>query len=130
MLKHIFSLLIRKMAMTRKERDEYAKNAYIYVIEEFLGDKIGGNIEKALTQAGCQGDIRVVVTLSEKDVDNLQHEAGEGIDKKIVHLTAGSRQFVRILIAFYCCKVNGGEHINTTWLETNSEEFETFRMTK
>ena len=54
---HFFSLLIQKMAMTRKERDEYAKNAYIYVIEECLGDKIGGNIDKALTQAGCQGDM-------------------------------------------------------------------------
>ena len=39
--------------MARKEKEDYARKAYIHAIEELLGDEIGGKIDNALTNAGC-----------------------------------------------------------------------------
>ena len=69
--------------MVRKEKEDYARKAYIHAIEELLGDKIGGKIDNALTDAGCQGDIRNIVTLRDEDIEKLRHEVGEGADKKL-----------------------------------------------
>ena len=44
--------------MARKENEDYARKVYINAIEELLGNEIGGKIDNALTNAGCQGDIR------------------------------------------------------------------------
>ena len=118
------------MAMARKEKEDYARKAYRHAIEELLGDKIGGKIDNALTDAGCQGDIRKIVTLRDEDIEKLRHEVGKGADKTFCQLAVGSKVLVRILKAFYCYKINDGAILNDTWPVIDPEEFEMFRMMK
>ena len=102
------------MTMTRKERAEYARRAYKYMIEEFMEVKLGGPIDKALDYAGMEGDIRRVVKLSDTQIEQLQYKTGEGIDQKINDLPVGSKQLVRIVVAFYIYAKNQGVDIDMT----------------
>ena len=55
--------------MTRKERAEYARLAYKYMIEEFMEVKLGGPIDKALNNPRTEGKIRRVIQLSDTQVE-------------------------------------------------------------
>ena len=114
--------------MTRKARKEYAKKAYKHVIEEFLEQKIGGNIDKALANSGYNNDITCVVKLRESDLDKLVHEESVGTDVELVPLNRGSRNLLRCLIAFYVCKKNAGIDINSRWCDIPGEDFDNFRL--
>ena len=116
------------MTKTRKEEADYAKLAYKHAIEELLDRNLGGNIDQALDNHGCGGDIRNVVTLTDQDLGQLMHKEGAGQDKKAVHLNPGSRNLLRCLKAFYVCKKNIGVEIESTWCEISGEEFNNFRM--
>ena len=70
------------MMKPRKDRSEYAKQAYRYVIEEFLERSLGSTIDQALENSGCDGDIRNVITLTEKNISQLMHKESPGEDKK------------------------------------------------
>ena len=41
--------------MTRKE---YDVRAYAHIIQNFMNERISGNIDKALKYSGCERDIR------------------------------------------------------------------------
>ena len=94
---------------------EYALKAYINIMIKFIVDQIGGNINNALVNAGCKGEIRRVTKLFETKIDELNHEVGEGIDKRITTLAVGSQSLVSILTAFYYSCKNEKVHIYTTW---------------
>ena len=111
--------------ITRRSQREYAKWAYKYVIEEFLGEKMGGNIDKALAHGGYN-DIAQVVKLRDSDIDELMHEAGP--NNQLVDLNRGSKNLLRCLRAFYICKLNDGEPINDTWCDISKETFRDFRL--
>ena len=51
-----------------------------------MEERLGGNIDKALGNAGCKGDIRVVIKLSNTEIDHLQYTVGKGIDQKLADL--------------------------------------------
>ena len=99
--------------VTRRSQREYTKWAYKYVIEEFLGEKMGGNIDKALAHDGYN-DIAQVVKLTDSDIDELMHEASSGPNNQLVDLNRGSKNLLCCLKAFYICKLNDGEPINDT----------------
>ena len=113
--------------ITRRSRREYTKWAYKYVIEELLGEKMGGNIDKALAHGGYN-DIAQVVKLRDSDIDELMHEAGP--NNQLVDLNRGSKNLLRCLRAFYICKLNDGEPINDTWCDISKETFRDFRLNK
>ena len=116
------------MMKTRKDRAEYAKLAYRYVVEEFLERSLGSTIDQALDNSGCDGDIRNVITLTEEDISQLMHKESPGEDKKMVTLNRGSRNLVRCLKAFYVCEKNAGVDIESTWCEIPGEDFDRFRL--
>ena len=116
------------MTKTRNDRSEYAKQAYRYVIEEFLERSLGSTIDQALENSGCDGDIRNVITLTEKDISQLMHKESPGEDKKMITLNLGSRNLLRCLKAFYVCEKNAGVDIESTWCEIPGDEFDRFRL--
>ena len=102
------------MVMTREQKRTYARTAYSYVLEELMDVKVDGIVDRALADAGCQGDIRVVVKLSDAEIGSLCYRDGEGENKKVFDLPVGSKQLVRIVKAFYVHQKSEGIDIDSS----------------
>ena len=113
--------------ITRRSRNEYTKRTYKYVIEEILGEQMGGNIDKALARDGYN-DIAQVVKIRDSDIDELMHEVSSSPNNHLVDLNRGSKNLLRCLKAFYICKLNDEEPINDTWCDISKETFRDFRL--
>ena len=116
------------MVKTREQKCTYARASYSYVLKQLMDVKVDGIIDRALTDAGCQGDIRIVIKLSDAEIGRLCYKDGEGEDKKVFDLPVGSKQLVRIVKAFYIHQKSKGIDIDSSWLDITGDDFDTFRM--
>ena len=116
------------MVKTREQKRTYARASYSYVLKEFMEVKADGIIDRALSDAGCQGDIQVVIKLSDAEIGSLCYSDGEGEDKKVFDLPVGSKQLVRIVKAFYVHQKSNGIDIDNAWLDITGDDFDTFRL--
>ena len=116
------------MVSTREKKRTYALASYSYVLKEFMEVKVDGIIDRGLSNAGCQGDIRVVVKLSDAEIGSLCYRDGEGDYKKIFDLPVGSKQLVRIVKAFYVHQKSNETDIDNAWLDITGDDFDAFRL--
>ena len=83
--------------LTRQQRAEYAATAFQYVIEEIFNQELNSPVAQSLFIATENAeDIRLILTLSEQDINNLHYFKSSDESESVESDTRSSQYSVRV----------------------------------
>ena len=137
----MMSVKAEDRVLTRQQRAEYAANSFQYVIEELFNQELDSPVAQSLFIATENAeDIRLVLTLSEEDINNLHYfkssDESESVESDNrssqssvkVALGDGYKGCIRRLIGFEEFRRQNGDPVLTDWSNVTVSEFRDYRL--